>query len=147
MPHGFNTKGHWFPYNNGVSCDLSTSGFRSTNWSKKKYLSSSTGNRLTDQAGMKPTTQTSFQASYRDVICMSSLNRSCGALSLSSICSSFFLPPRQRRLWAACSRRNTLPQNPKQLEFSWPLIRIHQRSVFVWVTVCLCVFVFGLRIW
>lgn len=36
---------------------------------------------------------TFIQAFNCDVICMSPLSRSCGALSLSSICRSFFLPP------------------------------------------------------
>lgn len=40
-----------------------------------------------------PQVLTFIQAFNCDVICMSPLSRSCGALSLSSICRSFFLPP------------------------------------------------------
>lgn len=82
-----------------------------------------------------------------DVICMSPLNRSCGALLLSSICTSLFLPPRQQRLWAGRSwRRTPFLRSQKRLErflklFSWPLLRVQQKGFYVsqWLLMCLCI--------
>lgn len=86
-----------------------------------------------------------------DVICMSPLNRACGTLSLSSICRSFFLPPRRRWLWAARTRRTPFLRSQRNWSDFWScflgLCHGYNKSVIMRVReslyfhLCECVYV------
>lgn len=83
----------------------------------------------------------SIQVFSCDVICMSPLNRSCGVFSLSSICRSFFLPPKQQRLWAGRSCWTPFLRSQRDwsdfLSCFLGLYYGYNKSVFMWVSVLL----------